>query len=82
VEREGWVDVCYKGQRVARQRLDLVSDRDVILEVKATEQLPPFARRQLLNYLRVSHLELGLILHLGPEPKVYRMVSTRDSHES
>jgi GxxExxY protein len=81
VEREVWVDVLYKGHRVARQRLDMVSDRLVILEVKATEQLPPFARRQLLNYLRVTPLELGLILHFGPEPKVYRMVSTKDSPE-
>src|SRR5439155_26274932 len=48
VEREVWVDVLYKGQPVARQRIDLPSDRQVVLEIKATEQLPRFARRQLL----------------------------------
>ena len=77
VEREVWVDVLYKGQPVARQRIDLLSDRQVVLEIKATEQLPRFARRQLLNYLTVTKLELGLILHFGPEAKFYRMVSTQ-----
>ena len=38
---------------------------------------PRFARRQLLNYLAVTKLELGLILHFGPEAKFYRMVSTQ-----
>jgi len=43
----------------------------------ATTQLPRFAQRQLLNYLTVTKLELGLILHFGPEAKSYRMVSTQ-----
>ena len=77
VEREAWVDVFYGGHPVARQRIDMIVDRQVVLEIKATEQLPRFAQRQLLNYLTVTNLELGLLLHFGPEPKFYRMVSTK-----
>src|SRR2546428_9571718 len=77
VEREVWVDVFYRGRPVARQRIDMIVDRQVVLEIKATDQLPRFAQRQLLNYLTVTNLELGLVLHFGPEPKFYRMVSTK-----
>jgi GxxExxY protein len=76
VEREFWVDVFYKGTAIARQRIDRIVDRQVVLEIKATEQLPPFAKRQLLTYLRVTRLEVGLILHFGPTPEFYRMVSS------
>ncbi len=55
----------------------MLVDRRVVLEIKATEQLPRFAQRQLLNYLTVTKLELGLILHFGPEAKFHRMVSTK-----
>ena len=76
VEREFWTDVFYKGQPVARQRLDMLVDRAVVLEIKATERLPQFTKRQLLNYLTVTKLELGLVLHFGPEAKVHRLVQT------
>jgi len=76
VEREVWIDVFYKGDAVSKQRLDMVVDDCVILEIKSTERVPPFARRQLLNYLRATRLELGLVLHFGPEPKVYRLIDT------
>src|SRR5690242_16562301 len=50
VTREVWTDVLYKTIPIARQRLDMVVDNAVVIEIKATEQLPAFARRQLLNY--------------------------------
>jgi GxxExxY protein len=76
VEREVWVDVFYKGQAIAKQRIDLIVNHSVIVEIKATQKVPPFSRRQLLNYLRATQLELGLLLHFGPEPKVYRVIDT------
>jgi GxxExxY protein len=75
VEREQWVAVYFKGEQIARQRVDMIVDRRVVVEIKAAEVLPRFAERQLLNYLIVSDLELGLLLHFGPEPKFYRRVS-------
>lgn len=77
VEREFWTDVFYKGHAVSRQRLDMIVNGTVVLEIKATERLPNFARRQLLNYLTATRLDLGLILHFGPAAKVYRLINTR-----
>jgi GxxExxY protein len=79
VEREFWTDVFYKGHPIARQRLDMIVNRAVVVEVKATERLAPFAQRQLLNYLTATKLDLGLILHFGPEAKVHRLINTKHS---
>lgn len=43
----------------------------------ATDLLPPIAKRQLLNYLRVSRLDVGLLLHFGPKPTFHRLESPR-----
>src|SRR6266480_801435 len=59
VVRELAIRVEYKGRHVAWQRLDMVVDNRVIVENKATERLPAFASRQLVNYLRVSPFCLG-----------------------
>jgi GxxExxY protein len=77
VVRELAVDVTYKGRHVAWQRLDMVVDNTVILEIKATEILPRFAGRQLINYLHVTSFQLGLVLHFGPEPKFQRFIDSQ-----
>ena len=75
VAREYRVPVMYKGAEIGIQRLDLVVDGKLIVETKATYELHKAAPRQLLNYLRATSLELGLLLHFGPEPRFYRVVS-------
>src|SRR6185503_7422552 len=62
IEREVSVPVGYKGRVIARHRLDLIVDHAVIVEIKATEVLASYAKRQLLNYLRATPYEVGLLL--------------------
>jgi len=76
VTREMSVDIKYKDRHVARQRLDMVVDDCVIVEVKATEHLAGAAARQLLNYLRATSYPVGLLLHFGPQPKFWRYVQS------
>ncbi len=76
VSREVGVPVKYKGEQLALQRLDMVVDEKVVVEVKATEVMHARAERQLLNYLRASDLEVGLLLHFGPKAVFRRLVST------
>ena len=66
--------VSYKGRHVAMQRLDMLVDDTIIVENKATEKLCPADRMQLLNYLRTSRYEVGLLLHFGPQPRFERYV--------
>ena len=76
VQHEVGVDLYYKGHRLGRQRVDLIVDEKVIVEVKATEQLPRVAYRQCFSYLKTCGLEVGLILHFGPEPGIKRVRSS------
>jgi GxxExxY protein len=74
VEREVRVTVMYKGEVLGTQRLDMVVDRLVVVEVKSTYELHRAAPRQGYNYLRASSLDIGLLLHFGPEPRVHRLI--------
>ena len=76
VVRELAVAVSYKGLHVAWQRLDMVVDDRVIVENKATELLSPAAKPQLVNYLRATRYEVGVLLHFGPRPRFYRFIDS------
>jgi GxxExxY protein len=80
VTREFGVRVCYKGCDLGIQRLDLVVDERLVVEIKSTHELHKAAVRQVYNYLRVSNLELGLLLHFGPDPKFYRVYAPNDAN--
>ena len=81
VGREVWVPVHYQGDEVARQRIDMVVDERLIVEAKSTLDLHNSARRQVYSYLRATRLEVGLLLHFGPEPAFYRLVHTHSPIE-
>ena len=71
-------DVHFHGQRIGEYRGDVVVDGKVILELKAGATLVSGAKAQLLNYLRTSGLEIGLLLHFGPTGEVTRVISSRE----
>jgi len=73
VAREVLIPVFYDGVQVARYKADFIVDEVVLVEVKSTEFLNRNDTRQLQNYLRATKLEVGLLLHYGPDPKVYRL---------
>jgi GxxExxY protein len=75
VDLEVGVQVSYKAVEIGWQRVDMLVDGILVLEIKSTAELHPSARRQLLNYLCATRLELGLLLHFGPSPKFYRVVA-------
>ena len=74
VGREVWVPVFYKGDLISRQRIDMVVDGRLVVEAKSTHDLHKFAPRQVYNYLRATCLEVGLLMHFGPEPAFYRLI--------
>ncbi len=76
VGREVSIPIQYKGELLTSQRLDMFVDEKVVVEIKSTELLPPFARRQTLNYLRATTLQVALLLHFGPRAKFYRLVQS------
>ena len=74
VTREFAVKVYYEGLEIGSQRLDMVVDERVVIEVKSSLALHPGADRQVYNYLKATRLEVGLLLHFGPKPVFRRMI--------
>jgi len=77
-EREVAVDVWYNGCRIGHYRADFLIEGRVIVELKASEQLTDANRKQVLNLLRCSRLEVGLLLHFGPRARFERIVYAND----
>lgn len=63
-QREVWVDVNYRGQRIGRKRMDFIID-DVILETKAKKELEPQDYIQTLSYLKATGYKTGLLINFG-----------------
>jgi GxxExxY protein len=64
IERQRSLPFVYKGSRLdCGYRVDLVVEEAVIVEVKAVEQLLPIHAAQLLSYLRLSDLPVGLLIN-------------------
>jgi GxxExxY protein len=76
VGREVWVPVHYRGEEISRQRIDMLVDERLVIEAKSTQELHKSAKRQVYNYLRATRLQVGLLLHFGPDPAFYRLVHT------
>ncbi len=78
-EREVPINAVYKGQSLGlAYRADFVVEGKVILEIKAIETVTPVHRAQLLSYLRVSGIKLGLLINFHAFPIVkgiHRMVN-------
>ena len=73
VQREVGVPVWFHQKQIAFQRLDMMIDGTVIVEVKSTLHLPDSARRQLFSYLKATHTQVGLLLHFGQEARFHRV---------
>ena len=66
VERQLSLPVHYKSiQMSAPLRIDLLVDKKVIVECKSAEKTIPLFKAQLLTYLRLSGLKLGLVINFG-----------------
>ncbi len=71
------VQVFYEGQRVGYYVADLCVEGVVIVEIKAAEELTSAHQAQMLNYLKATGLEVGLLLNFGPKPQFLRRIYTR-----
>ncbi len=83
-ERQLILPVEYKGRRMEQgYRLDLRVENLIIVELKAVERVETVYETQLLTYLRLSHLYLGLILNFGqPRLKdgISRVINPQEGH--
>ena len=64
-EREPLVAIEYNGQWVGQYRPDLIVERQVVVEIKSVLRFEPVFTAQMLTYLRITNLHVGLLLNFN-----------------
>jgi len=72
------IQVFYKGHLVGDYWADILVEGKIILELKAAENVAPEHELQLINYLKGTDVEIGLLLNFGVKPEVRRKILTND----
>jgi GxxExxY protein len=66
-KRQVGFPLYYRGELISEHRPDLIVEETVIVEVKTVERFAPIHTAQMLTYLRVTSLQLGLLLNFNSE---------------
>jgi GxxExxY protein len=74
VEAQSKIKVYYKGTEVGEYYADLIVENLVILELKAVDYIVKDFENQILNYLRSTDCEVGLLLNFGKKPEFRRKI--------
>jgi GxxExxY protein len=74
VQTNGKFDVYYDGVQVGEYFADILVEGLVILGLKAAEHLADTHETQLVNYLKASGIEVGLLFNFGPKPQLRRKI--------
>jgi GxxExxY protein len=72
------IDVHYFGEQVGDYYADLIVNNLVILELKAHKCILEEHENQLVNYLKATEVEVGLLLNFGKSPEIKRKVFDND----
>ncbi len=82
VEKQKQIKVYYQEIEVGEYYADLFINSEVIVELKAAEALCEEHEFQLINYLKATDIEVGLLLNFGKKPEIRRKVFSNKSVES
>ena len=74
VEQEKKVPVSYDGQVIGDFTADVVVEEKVILELKSVKQFHAAHEAQLINYLKATRIEVGLLINFGETVEIKRKV--------
>jgi GxxExxY protein len=76
VERQKPIKVYYEDKLVGEYFADLIVEDKVIIELKAVDALIEEHELQLINYLKATEIEVGLLLNFGKKPEIRRKIFT------
>ena len=68
------IKVVYGDEIIGEYFADILVDGKIIIEIKAVKNLIVDHEAQILNYLKATNVEVGLLLNFGPEPEIKRKV--------
>ena len=73
-ESQSPIKVIYEDEIMGEYYADILVDEKVIVDLKAAKSIAPDNKAQLLNYLKATDKEVGLLLNFGPKPEISRKV--------
>lgn len=76
------VAVYFRGRQIGDFKADILVNDAVLIELKAARTLDSSHEAQLLNYLRGTPIEVGLLLNFGPKPEFKRLAFDNDRKTS
>lgn len=77
-ERQKHIEVFYKNILIGDYYADIIVADKIILELKAAEAICEEHEFQLINYLKATNIEIGLLLNFGKRPEIKRKIFTND----
>ena len=75
------IPVWFRGERVGQFEGDLLVNNSILLELKVAQCLNFSHQAQLLNYLRATNIEIGLLLNFGIKPE-FRMLTFENTRKT
>jgi GxxExxY protein len=77
-QQQQQIIVYYEHQEIGLYFADLVVENCVVIELKTVEALTSNHEYQLLNYLKATEIEIGLLLNFGQYPQIVRKIYTNN----
>ena len=77
VDKEKRIQVHYDGQLIGDFVADLIVQDRIIVELKSSKEIHPAHEAQLVNYLKATGLEVGLLLNFGEQVEIKRKIFDR-----
>jgi len=74
VKKQKDISVFFRGKEIGGFKADLIANEKVIVELKAVRALATAHEAQLINYLKATNIEVGLLLNFGRKPEFKRFV--------
>ena len=74
VERQRDIPVFFRGNVIGDFKADLIVEENVIIELKAIRALDAVHEAQVINYLKATNIEVGLLLNFGRKPEFKRFI--------
>ena len=82
VEQQKRVKIYFQGHEIGLHKIDLIVDRRVILELKATAEIAQVYKQQALSYLKATGLQIALVINFGAHRlQVARVVNTKQKEK-
>lgn len=79
VENQKEIPVFFRGKNIGYFKSDIIVNGKIVLELKAVSQMDKTHEAQLINYLKASSIEVGLLLNFGKKPEFKRFIFSNDN---